>query len=128
VSKMFLPMIVRRRNSRVRIDVLQLIFTYLLRFGVFILAAVALISGVVMVFHGPARVRRRGLHATDSFQAHLINASPGVVFAVIGVILCCAILSQRPPPAGSLVRVRPANPFRLRRRRRLWGSVSRNSN
>jgi hypothetical protein len=121
-------MIVRPRNSKVRIDLLQLIFSYLLRFGVFVLAAVALISGVVMVFHGLQGSVDVGLHATDIFQAHLINSSPGVVFALIGVILCCAILSQGPPPAGSLVRVRSANSFHVRLRRKLWGSVSRISN
>jgi len=122
VRNKFTLMIVRRRNSRLRIHELQLIFSYLLRFGVLILAAVALISGVVMVFHGLQGSVDVGLHATDIFQAHLINASPGVVFAVIGVILCCAILSQGPPPADALVRVRSANPSHLRFRRNLMPS------
>jgi hypothetical protein len=96
----------RRGDSGVRLEELQLEFPYRLRFGVLVLAAVALFSGVAMALLGLQGSRDLGLQVAGAFEARFVNASPGIVFATIGAILCWIMLSQGPPSAGLPVRVR----------------------
>jgi hypothetical protein len=96
----------RRGNGRLRLEELQLKFSYRLRLGVLILAAVALLSGAVMAFFGLQGSIDFGLQVAGTFETKFVNASPGIVFATIGAILCWVMLSQGPPPAGLPVRVR----------------------
>jgi hypothetical protein len=86
---------------------LHLMLHYGLRFGALILAAILLLfPGVWMVFHGLQGPIDVAVQASSIFQAHLINASPGIAIITLGVVIICIVLLQGPPPpAGSSVRV-----------------------
>jgi hypothetical protein len=105
VSKTSLPKYNPRRNdnrhARLKLEELQLRFSYRLRLAALSVATFVIMSGVGMAFLGLQGSTDVRVHAVGTIHAKLVNAPPGIVFAVIGVVLCCVILSQGPPPSMS---------------------------
>jgi hypothetical protein len=80
------------RYTRLRLEELQLRFSYHLRLAVLVVAALVILLGAGMVFLGLQGSIDLGFQVV-ALNARLVNASPGIVFATIGVVLCCVILN-----------------------------------
>jgi hypothetical protein len=80
-------------HARLKLEELKLRFSYRLSLAGFIVASLVIILGAGMVFLGLQGSIDLGLKVL-TINAKLVNASPGIVFATIGVILCCVILNR----------------------------------
>jgi hypothetical protein len=69
---------------------------YSLRWGGLILAAITIGIGAVMVFRGLEGSFNWAIEVPNSIGAKLTNASPGVVFATVGMILGFIVILQKP--------------------------------
>ncbi|MDO8065565.1 hypothetical protein [Janthinobacterium sp. SUN206] len=69
---------------------------YRLRWGGLALATFTVLLGAVMVFLGLQGSFGWAIEAPNSIGAKLTNASPGIVFATIGLILGFIVAVQRP--------------------------------
>jgi hypothetical protein len=81
------------KHARLKLEELKLIFSYRLSLAGFVVASLVIILGAGMVFLGLQGSIDLGLKVL-TINAKLVNASPGIVFATIGVILCCVILHR----------------------------------
>jgi hypothetical protein len=75
---------------------LHLKYIYGIRFGGLALAAVAIIVGAIMVFRGLEGSFNWAIEAPHSIGAKLTNASPGIVFATVGLIIAFVVIRQSP--------------------------------
>src|SRR5947199_8053667 len=69
---------------------------YGLRWGGLALSALALIAGAVMTFMGLQGSFAWAIEAPTSVGAKLTNASPGIVFATVGMIIGFVVILQKP--------------------------------
>jgi hypothetical protein len=97
VSKTSSPNANPRRNdlkhARLKLEELKLRFSYRLSLAGFVVASLVITLGAGMVFLGLQGSIDFGVKVL-AINAKLVNASPGIVFAAIGVILCCVILNR----------------------------------
>jgi hypothetical protein len=94
-----------RGNRRESLEATKARFSYRLSLAVLVVAAVTIILGAGMVFLGLQGSINWTMYVVGSVNAQLSNASPGIVFATIGLILVCVLLSQGPPTSPTPVRV-----------------------
>jgi hypothetical protein len=71
-------------------------YIYGLRWGALILAALCIAIGAVMIFLGLSGSLNWAIEAPHSIGAKLTNASPGIVFATIGMIIGFIAVLQKP--------------------------------
>jgi hypothetical protein len=69
---------------------------YGLRRAGLVVAALSMAIGSVMVFKGLTGSFNWAVEAPHSIGAKLTNASPGIVFATIGLVLAVVVVLQRP--------------------------------
>jgi len=69
---------------------------YGLRWAGLVLSALTIIIGAVMVFMGLEGSFNWAVEAPHSIGAKLTNASPGIVFATVGMIIGFIVVIQRP--------------------------------
>jgi hypothetical protein len=69
---------------------------YGLRWGGLSLSALTIITGAVMVFMGLQGSFNWAVEAPNSIGAKLTNASPGIVFATVGMIIGFVVVLQKP--------------------------------
>jgi hypothetical protein len=69
---------------------------YGLRWGGLVLSALTIAIGSVMVFKGLAGSFNWAFEAPHSIGAKLTNASPGIVFATIGLLIGLLVVAQKP--------------------------------
>jgi hypothetical protein len=69
---------------------------YSLRWGGLALSALTIIVGAVMVFMGLEGSFNWAVEAPNSIGAKLTNASPGIVFATVGMIIGFVVILQKP--------------------------------
>jgi hypothetical protein len=69
---------------------------YALRWGGLALSALTIIIGAIMIFRGLEGTFNWAIQAPGSIAAKLTNASPGIVFATIGLIIAFLVIIQRP--------------------------------
>ena len=82
--------------ARLRSHELHIRYIYGLRIAGLAFAAIALIIGAWMTFKGLQGSFNWAIQAPHSIGAKMTNASPGIVFATIGMILGIVILTRRP--------------------------------
>jgi hypothetical protein len=82
--------------AQLRSHELQIKLVYRLRLVALGLAAFTILIGAVMVFAGLQGYINWVVEAPHSINAKLTNASPGIVFATIGMILGFVVVLQRP--------------------------------
>jgi hypothetical protein len=73
--------------AQLRSHELHIKLVYGLRLGVLVLAALTLLIGAVMVFSGLHGSSDWAVEGPHTISAKLTNASPGIMFATIGMIL-----------------------------------------
>jgi hypothetical protein len=71
---------------------------YTLRWGGLFLSALTIVIGSVMIFKGLQGSFDWAFQAPNSISAKLTNASPGIVFATIGMVLGFIVIRQKPIP------------------------------
>jgi hypothetical protein len=71
-------------------------YIYGLRWGGLALAALAITIGAFMIFLGLQGSLTWAIEAPNSLSAKLTNASPGIVFATVGMILGFIVVLQKP--------------------------------
>jgi hypothetical protein len=69
---------------------------YMLRWGGLAIAALTILVGAVMIFMGLQGSFNWAVEVPMSISAKLTNASPGIVFATIGLVLAFVVIVQRP--------------------------------
>ena len=69
---------------------------YRLRWGGLVLSAMTIIIGAVMVFYGLEGSFDWAVETPNSIGAKLTNASPGIVFATVGMVLGFVVIRQKP--------------------------------
>ena len=69
---------------------------YGLRWGGLALSALTIAVGSVMVFMGLEGSFNWAIEAPNSIGAKLTNASPGIVFATVGMIIGFVVILQKP--------------------------------
>jgi len=69
---------------------------YGLRWGGLVLSALCILIGAVMIFLGLQGSFTWAVEAPNSIGAKLTNASPGIVFATIGMIIGFVVVLQKP--------------------------------
>jgi len=69
---------------------------YGLRWGGLALAALTIGIGAVMVFRGLEGSFNWAIEVPNSIGARLTNASPGIVFATVGMVLGFIVILQKP--------------------------------
>lgn len=69
---------------------------YGLRWGGLMLAGLTIVTDAVMIFMGLQGTFDWAVQAPASIGAKLTNASPGIVFATIGMILGFKVVGQKP--------------------------------
>jgi hypothetical protein len=79
-----------------RFHELQLKLDHRLRLCGLALAALTILIGAVMVFAGLQGSFNWAVEAPSTISAKLTNASPGIVFATIGMVLVCVVFLQKP--------------------------------
>ena len=79
-----------------RFNELQLKLDHRLRLWGLALAALTILIGAVMVFAGLQGSFNWAVEAPSTISAKLTNASPGIVFATIGMVLVCVVFLQKP--------------------------------
>jgi hypothetical protein len=82
--------------ARIRSHELHIRYIYGLRIAGLAFAAIALIIGAWMTFRGLQGSFNWAIEAPHSIGARMTNASPGIVFATIGLILGIVILKLPP--------------------------------
>jgi ABC-type sulfate transport system permease subunit len=84
------------QDRRLRAHELHIKYIYGIRLGGLALSAVAIIVGAVMVFRGLQGSFNWAIEAPNSIGAKLTNASPGIVFATVGLIIAFIVINQKP--------------------------------
>lgn len=69
---------------------------YGLRWGALALSALTIVIGAAMVFMGLRGSFNWAVEMPNSIGAKLTNASPGIVFATVGMILGFIVIRQKP--------------------------------
>jgi hypothetical protein len=69
---------------------------YSLRWGGLALAALTIGIGALMVFRGLEGSFNWAIEVPNSIGAKLTNASPGIVFATVGMVLGLIVILQKP--------------------------------
>jgi hypothetical protein len=82
--------------ARLRSHELHMKYIYGLRWGGLFLAALTIVIGSVMVFKGLQGSFDWAFEAPRSVGAKMTNASPGIAFATIGLILGFMVVMQKP--------------------------------
>jgi len=82
--------------ARLRSHEIHMRHIYSLRWGGLALSALTIAIGAVMVFKGLTGSFNWAVEAPDSLSAKLTNASPGIVFATIGLMLGFVVVLQKP--------------------------------
>src|SRR6266446_6341122 len=86
----------QRFLAEIRAHELHIKFIYGVRLGGMLLSAICIISGAIMIYLGLQGSFDWAIQAPTTFSAKLTNASPGIIFATIGLILGYAVLLRRP--------------------------------
>jgi putative copper export protein len=81
---------------------------YRFRSKVLIVAALIMVIGAVMVFAGLHGSVEWAVEAPHTISAKLTNASPGIIFATIGMILIFAVVMQKPSQVPKLAELADA--------------------
>lgn len=76
-------------------------YIYGLRWGGLVLSAITIIIGAVMIFLGLQGSFNWAVQAPASIGAKLTNASPGIVFATIGLVIAFVVILQKPVNYGT---------------------------
>jgi hypothetical protein len=71
-------------------------YIYSLRWGGLVLSALTLVGGAVMTFRGLEGSFNWAVEIPHSIGAKLTNASPGIIFATIGLILGFVAMQWKP--------------------------------
>jgi hypothetical protein len=82
--------------ARLRSHELHIKHIYGLRWGGLCLSALAIVVGAIMTFKGLVGSFNWAFEAPHSVGAKLTNASPGIVFATIGLVIGCLVVLQKP--------------------------------
>jgi hypothetical protein len=82
--------------ARLRSHELHMRHIYGLRWGGLVLSALTIVIGSVMVFKGLSGSFNWAIEAPHSVGAKLTNASPGIVFATIGLLIGLLVVAQKP--------------------------------
>jgi hypothetical protein len=82
--------------ARLRSHERHLAYIYRLRLGGLALAALTIGIGAIMIFVGLQGSFNWAVQAPDSVGAKLTNASPGIVFATVGMLIGLLTVIQRP--------------------------------
>lgn len=82
--------------AQLRSHDLHIELDYRLRSRGLALAALTILIGAVMVFAGLQGSFNWAVEAPSTISAKLTNASPGIVFATIGMVLVCVVFLQKP--------------------------------
>ncbi|MGH8387242.1 MAG: hypothetical protein ACRESJ_17410 [Pseudomonas sp.] len=69
---------------------------YGLRWAALALAALTIVIGAVMVFMGLQGSFNWAVEAPNSIGAKLTNASPGIIFASVGMVIGFVVILQKP--------------------------------
>jgi hypothetical protein len=69
---------------------------YGLRWAALALAALTIVIGAIMVFMGLQGSFNWAFEAPNSIVAKLTNASPGIVFASVGMVIGFVVILQKP--------------------------------
>ncbi|HME69884.1 MAG TPA: hypothetical protein VKM54_08450 [Myxococcota bacterium] len=96
-------------------------YIYGLRWGGLAVSALTIAIGAVMVFLGLQGSLNWAVEAPNSIGAKLTNASPGIVFATVGMIIAFVVVLQK--PVSYQTGDREGNDFRIAAdppRRRRW--------
>jgi hypothetical protein len=83
-------------ERRLRSHELHIKYIYGIRLGGLALSALTIIIGAVMVFLGLQGSFNWAVEAPNSIGAKLTNASPGIVFATVGLIIAFVVVMQKP--------------------------------
>lgn len=84
------------RLAALRSHELHMRHIYGLRWAGLGLSALTIIIGAVMIFLGLQGSFDWAVEAPHTIAAKLTNASPGIVFATLGMIIAFVVLTQRP--------------------------------
>jgi hypothetical protein len=82
--------------AQLRSHDLHLKLDYSLRSKGLALAALTILIGAVMLFAGLQGSFNWAVEVPSTISAKLTNASPGIVFATIGMVLACVVFLQKP--------------------------------
>lgn len=75
---------------------LHMKYIYGVRYAALALAAITIAIGAVMLFYGLQGSFNWAVEAPHTIGAKLTNASPGIVFATVGLIIAAFVIVQRP--------------------------------
>ena len=81
---------------RLRSHERHMMHIYGLRWGGLALAGVTICAGAVMIFLGLQGSFDWAVQAPNSIGAKLTNASPGIVFATVGMLIGILVVVQKP--------------------------------
>ena len=82
-------------EARFRLEELNLNSFYRLRLAALLVATLVIVLGAGMVFLGLKGSINLNVQVA-AVNTRLVNASPGIVFATLGMILCFVLLAQQP--------------------------------
>jgi hypothetical protein len=110
-----------RRLAAMRSHETHMKHIYGLRWGGLVLSAITIIIGAVMIFEGLQGSFNWAIQAPASIGARLTNASPGIVFATIGLVIAFVVILQKPVnyetgPHGQSITLGPPPQTRKRAR------------
>jgi hypothetical protein len=82
--------------ARLRSHEKHMVHIYSLRWGALGLAGITIVIGAVMIFWGLQGSFDWAFQAPNSIGAKLTNASPGIVFATVGMLIGILAVVQKP--------------------------------
>jgi hypothetical protein len=82
--------------ARLRSHEKHMMYIYGLRWGGLALSALTICIGAVMIFFGLQGSFNWAVEAPHSIGAKLTNASPGIVFATVGMLIGILVVVQQP--------------------------------
>ena len=90
-----------RKLAAMRSHETHMRYIYGIRLAGLALAALTIGVGAVMVFRGLQGSFNWAIEAPHSIGAKLTNASPGIVFATIGLVIAFVVILQKPVNYGT---------------------------
>jgi hypothetical protein len=86
----------KRMDLAIRSHELHMKFIYGVRLGGLLISLVSIVVGAIMLFKGLDGSFNWTFDAPNTLRTKLTNASPGIGFALIGMIIGFVVLSRKP--------------------------------